>query len=64
MRSRLLSASVCKSKKLDYDEYIGKLKKNGQWHVEVGTFYFDVDTSRIGIVWVQSLTLAPSLPYT
>jgi len=28
-------AYVCKSKKLDYDEYIGKLKKNGQWHVEV-----------------------------
>merc|ERR1712070_897405 len=28
-------ADVCKSKKLDYDEYIGKLKKGGQWHVEV-----------------------------
>merc|ERR1719164_353521 len=26
---------VCESKKLDYDEYIAKLKKNGQWHVEV-----------------------------
>jgi len=26
---------VCKSKSLDYDEFIGKLKKNGQWHVEV-----------------------------
>jgi len=28
-------ADVCKSKSLDYDEFIGKLKKNGQWHVEV-----------------------------
>merc|ERR1711904_677542 len=27
--------SVCESKKLNYDEYIEKLKKNGQWHVEV-----------------------------
>merc|ERR1712078_4383 len=23
---------VCKSKNLDYEEFIGKLKKNGQWH--------------------------------
>merc|ERR1711907_362138 len=28
-------ADVCKSKGLDYDEYITKLKKGGQWHVEV-----------------------------
>jgi len=28
-------ADVCKSKGLSYDEYIDKLKKNGQWHVEV-----------------------------
>jgi len=28
-------ADVCKSKGLDYDEYISKLKKAGQWHVEV-----------------------------
>ena len=27
--------SVCESKKLNYDEFIEKLKKNGQWHVEV-----------------------------
>merc|ERR1711975_55862 len=26
---------VCDSKKIDYDEYITKLKKGGQWHVEV-----------------------------
>merc|ERR1712230_336315 len=25
----------CKTKKLDYDEWLGGLKKNGQWHVEV-----------------------------
>jgi ferredoxin--NADP+ reductase len=28
-------AEVCKKKKISYDEYIAKLKKNGQWHVEV-----------------------------
>jgi ferredoxin--NADP+ reductase len=28
-------ADVCKSKGLEYDEYITKLKKGGQWHVEV-----------------------------
>merc|ERR1712199_7388 len=28
-------ADVCKSKGLDYEEYITKLKKGGQWHVEV-----------------------------
>merc|ERR1711998_54686 len=28
-------ADVCKSKGLEYDDYIGKLKKGGQWHVEV-----------------------------
>ena len=27
--------SVCESKKIDYEEYIAGLKKNGQWHVEV-----------------------------
>merc|ERR1719487_292038 len=27
--------AVCKTKKLDYEEYIAGLKKNGQWHVEV-----------------------------
>jgi ferredoxin--NADP+ reductase len=27
--------AVCEKKGLDYDEFIGKLKKNGQWHVEV-----------------------------
>eukprot|EP00631_Chrysoreinhardia_giraudii_P004019 CAMPEP_0197415818 /NCGR_PEP_ID=MMETSP1170-20131217/2243_1 /TAXON_ID=54406 /ORGANISM="Sarcinochrysis sp, Strain CCMP770" /LENGTH=372 /DNA_ID=CAMNT_0042942661 /DNA_START=40 /DNA_END=1158 /DNA_ORIENTATION=- len=27
--------SVCAKKGLDYDEFIGKLKKAGQWHVEV-----------------------------
>jgi len=26
---------VCEKKNLDYDEFIGKLKKAGQWHVEV-----------------------------
>jgi ferredoxin--NADP+ reductase len=26
---------VCKSKGIDFDEYIKGLKKNGQWHVEV-----------------------------
>merc|ERR1712216_485737 len=26
---------VCKSKGLDYEEFISGLKKNGQWHVEV-----------------------------
>eukprot|EP00633_Aureoumbra_lagunensis_P012983 CAMPEP_0197354458 /NCGR_PEP_ID=MMETSP0893-20130614/43293_1 /TAXON_ID=44058 ORGANISM="Aureoumbra lagunensis, Strain CCMP1510" /NCGR_SAMPLE_ID=MMETSP0893 /ASSEMBLY_ACC=CAM_ASM_000539 /LENGTH=341 /DNA_ID=CAMNT_0042870643 /DNA_START=116 /DNA_END=1141 /DNA_ORIENTATION=+ len=26
---------VCEKKGLDYDEFIGKLKKAGQWHVEV-----------------------------
>jgi ferredoxin--NADP+ reductase len=28
-------AEVCKTKGLDYEEYIAGLKKNGQWHVEV-----------------------------
>merc|ERR1711988_925946 len=28
-------AEVCKKKGLEYDDYIAKLKKNGQWHVEV-----------------------------
>merc|ERR1719408_1127117 len=28
-------AGVCEKKKLNYEEYITKLKKNGQWHVEV-----------------------------
>merc|ERR1719484_531844 len=28
-------ADVCKSKGLEYDEYIKKLKSGGQWHVEV-----------------------------
>lgn len=26
---------VCNKKGLDYDDFIGKLKKQGQWHVEV-----------------------------
>lgn len=28
-------AEVCKSKDLDYEEWIKGLKSNGQWHVEV-----------------------------
>merc|ERR1711924_578860 len=28
-------AELCKTKGLDYEEYIAGLKKNGQWHVEV-----------------------------
>ena len=27
--------NVCKEKGIDYAEYMEKLKKNGQWHVEV-----------------------------
>ena len=27
--------SVCEKKKLNYDDFIEKLKKGGQWHVEV-----------------------------
>jgi ferredoxin--NADP+ reductase len=26
---------VCKEKNIDYDEWLGGLKKNKQWHVEV-----------------------------
>ena len=28
-------AEVCKSKDIDYDEWVKGLKKEGQWHVEV-----------------------------
>jgi ferredoxin--NADP+ reductase len=28
-------AEVCKSKGIDYEEFIKGLKKKGQWHVEV-----------------------------
>ena len=27
--------NVAKSKNMDWAEFLGKLKKNGQWHVEV-----------------------------
>jgi hypothetical protein len=27
--------AVCKSKNISFEEYLEKLKSNGQWHVEV-----------------------------
>ena len=34
-RLQAMLEDVCKAKEADYDEFLTKLKKNGQWHVGV-----------------------------